>query len=60
MPQQTLKHCCIADVLIDENPKGNQDKIVKINVDEEDFFEMLDHVNPKNIIKYLNMRHIQH
>lgn len=36
------------------------DKIVKINVDEEDFFEMLDHVNPKNIIKYLDMRGIPH
>ena len=28
--------------------------------DEEDFFEMLDHVNPKNIIKYLDMRRIPH
>lgn len=41
--------------------KGNKmDKIVKINVDEEDFFEMLDYVNPKNIIKYLDMRGIPH
>ena len=31
-----------------------------LHVDEEDFFDMLDHVNPKNIIKYLDMRGIAH
>lgn len=66
MPQLTLKYCTIADVsIVDGGGKtdrqGNKmDKIVKINVDEEDFFEMLDHVNPKNIIKYLDMRGIPH
>lgn len=40
--------------------RAKKNKIVKINVDEEDFFEMLDHVNPKNIIKYLDMRGIPH
>lgn len=65
MPQLTLRHCCIADVCQDEAPKidGNgqkKDKMVKININEEDFFDMLDHVNPKNIIKYLDMRNIPH
>jgi hypothetical protein len=43
-------------------PTDNQRKgrRVYINIDEEDFFEMLDHVNPKNIIKYLDMRKIPH
>lgn len=65
MPQLTLKYCSIADVTTIEGQrtdgKGNKmDKVVKINIDEEDFFEMLDHVNPKNIIKYLDMRGIPH
>ena len=50
----TLNHCCIADVAMQEpKPTDNQRKgrRVYINIDEEDFFEMLDHVNPKNIIK---------
>jgi hypothetical protein len=41
----------------DNQRKGRR---VYINIDEEDFFEMLDHVNPKNIIKYLDMRRIPH
>lgn len=57
MPQLTLKANCIADVLMDENTGG---RIVKINANEEDFFSMLDSVNPKNIIKYLDMRQIPH
>ena len=59
----TLNHCCIADVEMQEpKPTDNQRKgrRVYINIDEEDFFEMLDHVNPKNIIKYLDMRKIPH
>lgn len=61
MPQLTLHHCCIADVLIDPAPKERgQDKIVKLNVDEEDLFDMLDHINPKTLIKYLDMRGISH
>lgn len=58
MPQLTLRHATIADVLPDENDP--QCRTVKINVNEEDFFEMLDHVNPKNLIKYLDMRQIPH
>ena len=56
MPQLTLKATSIADVLMDDN--GG--RIVKLNCNEEDFFDMLDHVNPKNLIKYLDMRMIPH
>lgn len=59
----TLNYCCISDVEMQEpKPTDNQRKgrRVYINIDEEDFFEMLDHVNPKNIIKYLDMRRIPH
>jgi len=58
-----LNHCSIADVEMQEpKPTDNQRKgrRVTLNIDEEDFFDMLDHVNPKNIIKYLDMRRIPH
>ena len=58
MPQLTLRHCTIADVQADESDASQ--RVVKINVNEEDLFEMLDHVNPNNIIKYLDMRKIEH
>ena len=59
----TLNYCSIADVeLVEPKPTDNQRKgrRVKIDIDEEDFFEMLDSINPKNIIKYLDMRKIPH
>ena len=59
----TLNYCSIADVeLVEPKPTDNQRKgrRVKIGIDEEDFFDMLDHVNPKNIVKYLDMRRINH
>ena len=59
----TLNYCSIADVeLVEPKPTDNQRKgrRVKIDIDEEDFFEMLDSVNPKNIVKYLDMRKIPH
>lgn len=31
-----------------------------LQMQEEDFFEMLDSINPKNIVKYLDMRMINH
>ena len=46
----TLKHCIINDVvMIDPKANDNQKKNRKVIllVDEEDFFEMLDSVNPK-------------
>lgn len=59
----TINHCTINDVLmVDPKPDDNQRKRRKVIllVDEEDFFTMLDSVNPKNIIKYLDMRGIVH
>ena len=46
-----------------EPKKGDdqkKDRKVILHVDEEDLFDMLDHLNPKNIIKYLDMRGISH
>ena len=63
MPKLTINYACIADVIQVEPKEGdNQRKNRKVilHVDEEDFFDMLDNVNPKNIIKYLNMRGIAH
>ena len=63
MPKLTINYCCIADVITVEPKEGdNQRKNRKVilHVDEEDLFDMLDHVNPKNIIKYLDMRGVAH
>lgn len=63
MPKLTINYACIADVVQVEPKEGdNQRKNRKVilHVDEEDFFDMLDNVNPKNIIKYLDMRGIAH
>lgn len=57
--QLILNYCTIVDVFEVEPKKADNQKKnrqVKINVDEEDFFEMLDKVNPDNIAKYLKMR----
>ena len=59
----TLNYCTINDVMMVDPKKGDDQKKnrkVIIHVDEEDFFDMLDSVNPKNIIKYLDMRRIPH
>ena len=59
----TLNYCTINDVMMVDPKKGDDQKKnrkVILHVDEEDLFEMLDHVNPKNIIKYLDMRRIPH
>lgn len=63
MPKLTIKYACIADVVqVEPKPTDNQRKNRKVilHVDEEDFFDTLDHVNPKNIVKYLDMRGIPH
>ena len=63
MPKLTINYACITDVVQVEPKEGdNQRKNRKVilHVDEEDFFDMLDNVNPKNIIKYLDMRGIAH
>ena len=59
----TLNYCTINDVMMVDTKKGDDQKKnrkVILHVDEEDFFDMLDSVNPKNIIKYLDMRGIVH
>ena len=59
----TLKYCAIGDVVMMEPKKDDEQKKCRkviLLVDEEDFFDMLDSVNPKNLIKYLDMRGIQH
>ena len=59
----TLNYCTINDVMTVDPKKGDDQKKnrkVILHVDEEDFFDMLDSVNPKNIIKYLDMRGIVH
>ena len=63
MPKLTLNYCCIVDVMqVEPKPTDNQRKNRKVilHVDEEDIFDMLDSLNPKNIIKYLDMRGIAH
>ena len=59
----TLNYCTINDVMMVDPKNGDDQKKnrrVILHVDEEDFFDMLDSVNPKNIIKYLDMRGIPH
>ena len=63
MPKLILNYACIVDVMqVEPKPTDNQRKNRKVilHVDEEDIFDMLDSLNPKNIIKYLDMRGIQH
>ena len=63
MPKLTLNYACIVDVMqVEPKPTDDQRKNRKVilHVDEEDLFDMFDHVNPKNIIKYLDMRGIPH
>ena len=52
-----VDNCIIHDVQLSPNGGG---RIVVLQMDEEEFFKMLDKVNPKNIIKYLDMRKIPH
>lgn len=49
-------------MMVDPKKGDDQKKNRKVilHVDEEDFFDMLDSVNPKNIVKYLDMRKINH
>ena len=59
----TLNYCSIVDVqqvAAKDSDNPRKDRIVKLDINEEDFFDMLDSINPKNIIKYLDMRNIPH
>ena len=53
-----VDNCIIHDVQL--SPNGGGGRIVVLQMDEEEFFKMLDKVDPKNIIKYLDMRKIPH
>lgn len=59
-----VNYCSIVDVEQEpENEKvkmGGGNRKVTLQMQEEDFFEMLDSINPKNIVKYLDMRMINH
>lgn len=58
-----VNYCSIVDV--EQEPENEKVKMggnrkVTLQMQEEDFFEMLDSINPKNIVKYLDMRMINH
>lgn len=59
-----VNYCSIVDVEQEpENEKvrtGVGNRKVTLQMQEEDFFEMLDSINQKNIVKYLDMRMINH
>ena len=52
----TVKDCVIHDVFMDDS--GQRQVVLQMN--EEELFEMLDGVNPKNLVKYLDMRGVNH
>lgn len=53
-----VKQCTIHEV--EEMPEDAAKRKVTLMLNEEDLFEMLDSVNKKNIIKYLDMRNVNH
>lgn len=56
-----VKNCIIHDVEYMGGAEEDKSKRkVTLQLNEEDFFEMLDGVNPKNIVKYLDMRNVNH
>lgn len=57
-----VKYCSIVDVeqMVDNEMFMGGNRKVTLQMNEEDFFNMLDSVNPKNIVKYLDMRMINH
>ena len=52
----TVKECIIQDVFT-ANSGGKQ---VVLQMNEEELFDMLDGINPKNLVKYLDMRGVNH
>lgn len=55
-----VDYCTIVDVEDAPDKKGGGNRKVTLQMQEEDFFAMLDTINPKNIVKYLDMRFINH
>lgn len=55
-----VDYCTIVDVEDASDKMGGGNRKVTLQMQEEDFFVMLDTINPKNIVKYLDMRFINH
>ena len=52
----TINEVAIHDVYVSDSGR----KRVVLRLNEEDLFEMFDNINPKNIVKYLDMRNVNH
>ena len=52
-----INECVIHDVFTANSGGGKQ---VVLQMNEEELFDMLDGINPKNLVKYLDMRGINH
>lgn len=55
-----VDYCTIVDVEDASDKNGGGNRKMTLQMQEEDFFAMLDTINPKNIVKYLDMRFINH
>ena len=53
----TINECIIHDVFTADSGGG---KKVVLQMNEEELFDMLDNINPKNLVKYLDMRGVNH
>ena len=53
----TINECIIHDVFTADSGGG---KKVVLQMNEEELFDMLDGINPKNLVKYLDMRGVNH
>lgn len=51
-----VNNVVICDVFASDSGKRK----VVLQLNEEDLFEMFDSINPKNLIKYLDMRNVNH
>lgn len=52
----TINECIIHDVFTADS--GGKKVVLQMN--EEELFDMLDNINPKNLVKYLDMRGVNH
>ena len=53
----TINECIIHDVFTADSGGG---KKVVLQMNEEELFDMLNGINPKNLVKYLDMRGVNH
>ena len=53
-----VNECVIHDVFTANSEGGGKQVVLQMN--EEELFDMLDGINPKNLIKYLDMRGVNH